>query len=122
MGFFLPRVDRSEDPRELHFRADVKRLSEEMGEPKWYGILEAVIEAMSPYARRGIHVNVDFFAGVIYYLNGIPEEMFVPIFAIGRMPGWVLQVLEQQSNNILLRPRLDYVGPPEQEYIPISDR
>ena len=121
MGFGH-RVYRAEDPRARHLKAGVKRLSEEMGEPKWYGILEAVIEAMQPYARRGIHVNVDFFAGVIYYLNGISEDLFVPIFAIGRMPGWVLQVMEQQNNNILLRPRLSYVGPEEQAYVSIADR
>ena len=121
MGFGH-RVYRAEDPRARHLRAGVRTLSEEMGEPKWYGILEAVIDAMKPYARRGIHVNVDFFAGVIYYLNGIPEDLFVPIFAVGRMPGWVLQVLEQQENNILLRPRLVYTGPDEQPYVPIEQR
>ena len=121
MGFGH-RVYRAEDPRARHLRAGVQKLSEDMGEPKWFGILEAVIEAMKPYARRGIHVNVDFFAGVIYYLNGIPEDLFVPIFAVGRMPGWVLQVLEQHQNNILLRPRLVYTGPEEQPYVPIEQR
>ncbi len=121
MGFGH-RVYRAEDPRARHLRAGVQKLSEDVGEPKWFGILEAVIEAMQPYARRGIHVNVDFFAGVIYYLNGIPEDLFVPIFAVGRMPGWVLQVLEQQQNNILLRPRLVYTGPEEQPYVPLEQR
>ncbi len=121
MGFGH-RVYRAEDPRARHMREGVKQLSEESGEPKWYAILEAVVDAMSPYARRGIHVNVDFFAGTVYYLLGIPEDLFVPIFAIGRMPGWVLQVLEQRSNNILLRPRLAYVGPEQQEYVPIGQR
>ena len=121
MGFGH-RVYKAEDPRARHLRAGVKALSEERGEPKWYGILEAVIEAMEPYRRRGIHVNVDFFAGVIYYLNGIPEDLFVPIFAVGRMPGWLLQVLEQQDNNILLRPRLVYTGPEEQKYVPVAER
>ena len=121
MGFGH-RIYRAEDPRARHLKAGVKKLSEDMGEPKWFGILEAVIEAMRPYARRGIHVNVDFFAGVIYYLNGIPEDLFVPIFAVGRMPGWVLQVLEQRKNNFLLRPRLVYTGPEEQPYVPIEQR
>jgi citrate synthase len=121
MGFGH-RVYKAEDPRARHLRAGVKALSEERGEPKWYAILEAVIEAMEPYRRRGIHVNVDFFAGVIYYLNGIPEDLFVPIFAVGRMPGWLLQVLEQQDNNILLRPRLVYTGPEEQKYVPVAER
>ena len=54
-----------------------------MGETAWYDILLAVQEAMTPYARRGIHANVDFFAGAVYYLIGIPQDLFVPIFAVG---------------------------------------
>ena len=75
---------RAEDPRARHMREGVKRLSEEMGQPQWYEILEATVEAMKPYARLGVAVNVDFYAGVVYYLHGIPEDLFVPIFAIGR--------------------------------------
>ena len=77
---------------------------------------------MSPYARRGVHVNVDFFAGVIYYLNGIPQDLFVPIFAIGRVPGWVIQVVEQYRRNILIRPLLKYTGGRERDYVPIAER
>ena len=121
MGFGH-RVYKSEDPRARHLREGVRRLSQEKGEPEWYNILEAVVEAMSPYARRGVHVNVDFFAGVIYYLNGIPQDLFVPIFAIGRVPGWIIQVVEQYRRNILIRPLLKYTGGRELEYIPISDR
>lgn len=121
MGFGH-RVYRAEDPRARHLREDVKRLSEELGQPRWYSILESVVEAMKPYARRGIHVNVDFYAGVIYYLLGIPEDLFVPIFAVGRVPGWTLQVLEQQRNNILIRPRMVYTGPMDLPYVPIERR
>ena len=121
MGFGH-RVYKTEDPRARHLREGVRRLSEEKGEPEWYRILEAVVEAMSPFARRGVHVNVDFFAGVIYYLNGIPQDLFVPIFAIGRVPGWVIQVIEQYRHNILIRPLLKYNGVRERDYVPISER
>ncbi len=121
MGFGH-RVYKAEDPRAGHLREGVKKLSLQMGEPEWYQILEKVVEAMSPYARRGIHVNVDFFAGVIYYLNGIPQDLFVPIFAVGRIPGWTIQVVEQFKHNILIRPLLQYTGKRQQDYIPISDR
>jgi citrate synthase len=121
MGFGH-RVYKAEDPRARHLREGVLKLSEEKGEPKWYAILEAVVEAMKPYARRGIHVNVDFFAGVIYYLNGIPQDLFVPIFAVGRVPGWTVQVVEQYEHNILIRPLLVYTGEHNREYIPIADR
>ncbi len=121
MGFGH-RVYRAEDPRARHMRDGVRRLSEEMGEPRWHAILEALVDAMSPYARHGVCVNVDFYAGVVYYLHGIPEDLFVPIFAIGRIPGWTVQAMEQLDNNILIRPRLLYTGPEAREYVPIDER
>jgi len=121
MGFGH-RVYRTEDPRARHMREGVKRLSREMGQPRWYEILEALVESMSPYARHGINVNVDFYAGVVYYLQGIPEDLFVPIFAVGRVPGWTCQVLEQLEHNILIRPRLQYDGPGPRAYVPIEAR
>ena len=121
MGFGH-RVYRAEDPRARHMRAGVEKLSREMGQPKWYQILEALVEAMKPYARHGVNVNVDFYAGVVYYLNGIPADLFVPIFAVGRTPGWAVQVLEQMQNNILIRPLTLYNGPEPRGYVPIDAR
>ena len=121
MGFGH-RVYRAEDPRARHLRRGVERLSEEMGEPHWNGILKAVVEAMQPYARLGVNVNVDFYSGVIYHLLGIPQDIFVPIFAVGRVPGWTLQVLQQLDGNILIRPLLQYNGPGLREYVPIGER
>jgi citrate synthase len=121
MGFGH-RVYRAEDPRARHMRAGVEKLSREMGQPQWYQILEALVEAMKPYARHGVNVNVDFYAGVVYYLNGIPADLFVPIFAVGRVPGWTVQVLEQMENNILIRPLTLYNGPAARDYMPIEKR
>ncbi len=121
MGFGH-RVYRVEDPRARHMREGVKRLSEEMGQPQWYEILEATVEAMKPYARLGVAVNVDFYAGVVYYLHGIPEDLFVPIFAIGRTPGWAVQVIEQFEHNVLIRPLTVYNGPAPREYVPVERR
>ncbi len=121
MGFGH-RVYRAEDPRARHMRAGVEQLSREMGQPKWYQILEAVVQAMKPYSRHGVNVNVDFYAGVVYYLNGIPADLFVPIFAVGRVPGWTVQVLEQMENNILIRPLALYNGPEPRGYVPIEMR
>jgi citrate synthase len=119
---FGHRVYRAEDPRARHMRAGVERLSKEMGEPKWFEILQAVVKAMAPYARHGVNVNVDFYSGVVYHLLGIKRDLFVPIFAIGRVPGWVVQVMEQQENNILIRPLTLYNGPEARTYKPIAER
>ena len=119
---FGHRVYRAEDPRARHMREGVKRLSKEMGEPKWYEILESLVAEMKPYARHGVNVNVDFYSGVIYYLHKIPKDLFVPIFAVGRVPGWTVQVLEQLDNNILIRPLTLYNGPEPRPYVAIGER
>ncbi len=121
MGFGH-RVYKAVDPRSLHLQDDAKALGERKGEPKWFGILQGLIEAMEPYRRRGIYQNVDFFSGTIYYLLGIPDDLFISIFAMGRIPGWTAQVIEQFENNILLRPRLLYTGPMDLKYVPIDKR
>ncbi|KPU84161.1 citrate (Si)-synthase [Marinosulfonomonas sp. PRT-SC04] len=119
---FGHRVYRAEDPRARHMRDGVKKLSQEMGQPEWYDILQAVVDAMQPYARHGLNVNVDFYSGVIYQLHGIPMDLYVPIFAIGRVPGWVIQCLEQRRSNILIRPLTLYNGPEMRPYVPIKQR
>jgi citrate synthase len=119
---FGHRVYRAEDPRARHMRAGVERLSKEMGQPRWYEILQAVVKAMAPYARHGVNVNVDFYSGVVYHLLGIKRDLFVPMFAIGRVPGWVLQVLEQSENNILIRPLTLYSGPDARSYLVMEKR
>ena len=121
MGFGH-RVYRAEDPRARHMRAGVEKLSHALGEPRWYQILAALVDAMKPYARHGVNVNVDFYAGVVYFLNGIAEDLFVPIFAAGRVPGWTVQVLEQLENNILIRPLTLYNGPAARGYVPLDER
>ena len=119
---FGHRVYRTEDPRARHMREGVRRLGEEMGAPEWYEILQAVVEAMKPYARHGLNVNVDFYAGVAYQLHGIPMDLYVPIFAIGRVPGWVAQCREQLAGNILIRPLTLYNGPEDRAFVPLTDR
>jgi len=121
MGFGH-RVYHAEDPRARHMRDRSKWLAERKGEPRWYQILAELETAMQPYAAKGICVNVDFYAGSVYYLLGVAEDLFIPIFAMGRIPGWTLQVMEQFADNILIRPLTEYVGPMDVPYVPIKDR
>jgi citrate synthase len=121
MGFGH-RVYRAEDPRARHMRDRSKWLAERKGEPRWYQILTELEKAMQPYAAKGICVNVDFYAGSVYYLLGVTDDLFIPIFAMGRIPGWTLQVMEQLADNILLRPLTEYVGPMDVPYVPLKDR
>ena len=58
----------------------------------------------------------------VYFLNGIAEDLFVPVFAVGRVPGWTVQVMEQLENNILIRPLTHYTGPEARDYVPVENR
>ena len=112
------------DPRSVHLKKDARDLGERRGNPKWFKIIEAITQskAMKRRSRLGINPNVDLWSGAIYSLLEIPEELFVPIFAIGRIPGWALHIIEQYSTKDLLRPRLYYTGPIDLPYIPIENR
>ena len=121
MGFGH-RVYQVEDPRARHLQKECEELGAKKGQPKWFRILSKVAEVMEPYASKGICPNVDFWAGAMYHLLDIPKDLFISIFAMGRVPGWTAQVIEQYSDNILLRPLLQYEGEYDREYIPIEQR
>ncbi|MEU3528099.1 citrate/2-methylcitrate synthase [Streptomyces sp. NPDC038707] len=115
MGFGH-RVYRTEDPRVRHLRATVVELSRERGDSLGLDILDAVTAAMRPYGRYGLAPNVDLYAGLAYRLLGLPDDLAVPLFVVGRTAGWVAQALEQHANNVLIRPLLEYVGPRGRTY------
>lgn len=121
MGFGH-RVYRSEDPRATHLRDVARDLGGKVGNSRWFQILQEIESAMEPYRAKGIYPNVDFYAGAVYSLLNIPDELFIPMFAVGRMPGWVAHVLEQYEDNVLIRPLLDYTGPRHLRYVPLNDR
>ena len=119
---FGHRVYRKEDPRAKHLKKGLKRLSIEQGEPKWFKILEHIVDEMKPYSRHRLNVNVDFYSGAIYNLKKIPIDLYVPIFANGRTPGWIAQCLEKFESNILIIPLTMYNGDKDRKYTEISKR
>jgi 2-methylcitrate synthase len=121
MGFGH-RVYKTEDPRAQELRGVARDLGHKMGNDRWFQILQEIEKAMEPYRPKGIYPNVDFYAGAVYSLLGIPDEQFIPMFAVGRMPGWVAHVLEQYEDNVLIRPLLEYTGPRHLRYVATADR
>jgi len=121
MGFGH-RVYKTDDPRAKELRGVARDLGHQRGNDRWFQILQEIEKAMEPYRPKGIYPNVDFYAGAVYSLLGIPEEQFIPMFAVGRMPGWVANVLEQYEDNVLIRPLLEYTGPRHRKYVPIEER
>jgi len=121
MGFGH-RVYKTEDPRAHELRDVARELGHKRGNDRWFQILQEIERAMEPYRPKGIYPNVDFYAGAVYSLLGIPDEQFIPMFAVGRMPGWVAHVLEQYQDNVLIRPLLEYTGPRHLRWRPIEQR
>jgi citrate synthase len=76
------------------------------------------------FAERKLYPNVDFYSGIIYRAIGIPTNMFTPMFALGRLPGWIAQWKEmiQDPAMRISRPRQIYTGPQQADYVPMSER
>jgi citrate synthase len=75
------------------------------------------------FIQRKLYPNVDFYSGIIYRALGIPTEMFTVMFALGRLPGWIAQWLENRKNGEPIgRPRQIYTGVNERDYIPLENR
>jgi citrate synthase len=106
---FGHRVYHTEDPRATHLRQMSKDLGQRAGQPQWFAMSQR-IEALVK-AEKKLNPNVDFYSASTYYVLGIPIDLFTPIFAVSRVSGWTAHVLEQYSNNRLIRPRAEYVGP-----------
>ncbi|PSR33413.1 MAG: citrate synthase [Sulfobacillus benefaciens] len=119
MGFGH-RVYRTEDPRATILRRLSKQLGEEAGTLKWYNMLREVERVI--HQNKELYPNVDFFSGSVYASMGIPIEIFTPVFAIARTAGWTAHILEQYSNNRIIRPRAEYTGPTHKTFKPLAER
>ncbi|GHI02197.1 citrate (Si)-synthase [Streptomyces cellostaticus] len=71
--------------------------------------VEAILAELKP--GRELHTNVEFYAGVVMELCGLPREMFTPTFAAARVVGWSANILEQAADPKIIRPVARYVGP-----------
>jgi len=118
---FGHRVYRTEDPRATHLRKMSKELGERAGNTRWYEMSQRIERLVT--GEKKLYPNVDFYSASTYYTLGIPIDLFTPIFAVSRVSGWTAHCLEQYSNNRLIRPRTDYIGPAyPQTFLPIDQR
>lgn len=119
MGFGH-RVYRTGDPRADYLRKYSQELGEKRGQTQWYEMSRRLEQLM--HEEKGLYPNVDFYSASTYYMLGIPMELFTPVFAFSRVSGWTAHVLEQFTDNRLIRPRADYVGPKDLKFVPIDQR
>ncbi|MFP4686574.1 MAG: citrate/2-methylcitrate synthase [bacterium] len=119
MGFGH-RVYNTIDPRSPYLRKMSEQLGREQNQLRWYKYSRAIEKFME--AEKGIRCNVDFYSASVYYLLGIPVDLYTAIFAASRIVGWIGHILEQYDENTLIRPRARYTGPMNKKLVPLEQR
>ena len=103
-------IYRTEDPRSRMLR----EVAQQFGGPRVeFAVeverqVEAILAELKP--GRELHTNVEFYAGLVMELCGLPREMFTPTFAAARVVGWGANVVEQAEDSKIIRPVARYVG------------
>ncbi|GAA0606593.1 citrate synthase/methylcitrate synthase [Kutzneria viridogrisea] len=111
-------VYRTEDPRSVLLR----EIAVGIGGPLVdfaTTVERCVVEVLAELKPgRHLYTNVEFYAGVVMELCGIPRTMFTPTFAASRVIGWCANVLEQAEEGKMIRPAAHYSGPPAPQPLP----
>ncbi|OGI18337.1 MAG: 2-methylcitrate synthase [Candidatus Melainabacteria bacterium RIFCSPHIGHO2_02_FULL_34_12] len=119
MGFGH-RVYKKGDGRAYVMKKYSQELATKIGNTKLFDIAQTIERVVKE--KKGLFPNADFYSAVAYYLLGIPIPLYTPIFVLSRTSGWSAHIIEQLSDNRLIRPRAIYQGPPPREFVPIDRR
>src|SRR2546425_6133039 len=122
MGFGH-RVYKVKDPRATVLQELAEHVFAETNRPQQYEMaVELERVAAGILGPKGIYPNVDFYSGIVYRALGIPRDLFTPIFAIGRVAGWLAPWLGQLQDKRIFRPEQVYVGKHDVPYVPLEKR
>jgi 2-methylcitrate synthase len=108
------------DPRNAIIKGWSEKLAKEAGDKVLFPVSVAVEKVM--WDEKKLFANADFFHASAYHLIGIPTKLFTPIFVCSRVSGWTAHVMEQRSNNRIIRPSADYIGPAPRSFVKLADR
>jgi citrate synthase len=114
------RVYKNGDPRAKILREMSLGIAKKAGLEDFHKMLVRIQEQMEE--KKGLMPNVDFYSGLVYTALGLRPRDFTPIFAVSRISGWTAQMLEQNSNNRIYRPRGFYTGQTDRKVTPLAQR
>ncbi len=109
-----------EDPRNRIIKEIARELSQNHPRGHLFAVSEAVEEMMRE--RKNLFPNLDFYSAAAYHFMGVPTPLFTPLFVVSRMSGWGAHILEQRTDNKLIRPGARYTGPSSRSFVSISER
>jgi len=111
-------VYRTEDPRSLMLRDIARGIGGDLVDFATT-VEQRIVDVLAELKPgRNLYANVEFYAGVVMELCGIPRAMFTPTFAVSRIIGWSANILEQATDPKIIRPIATYVGPKPPAPIP----
>ena len=113
-------IYREKDPRNAIIKRWSEKLAESVDDKRLYPVSVRCEEVM--WREKKLFCNADFFHASAYNFMGIPTKLFTPIFVMSRLTGWAAHIMEQRSNNRIIRPSADYVGPSNLAWVPLQDR
>lgn len=118
------RVYRTTDPRGKVLQQYMGKLLNHHGVDQLTMEVSHEIEKVvqEKLGHKKLHPNIDFYSGIVFKGIGIPTELFTPIFAMGRVAGWLAHWMEQLRTNRIYRPTQKYTGLRNQPYVPIEAR
>ena len=119
MGFGH-RVYKKGDSRVPTMKKYAQIMAQVKNEPKWMQMYESLEKVM--VEKKRIYPNLDFPAGPAYYMMGFEIDFFTPIFVMARTTGWSAHIMEQASNNRIIRPLSEYIGAAQRQVKPLSER
>jgi citrate synthase len=114
------RIYKTYDPRAKILKKMAEKLSIKNNNTTFFEIGQKLEVIMSD--KKKIYPNVDFYSAIVYHNLNLTHELYSPIFAIARSSGWLAHILEQYTNNRLIRPLEEYTGSMNLKFIPISKR
>lgn len=113
-------IYRDSDPRNAIIKEWSEKLAAANGDDRLYRVSVACEALM--WEQKKLFCNADFFHASAYHFMDIPTKLFTPIFVCSRVTGWAAHVMEQRSNNRIIRPSADYVGVAPRKVVPIANR
>jgi citrate synthase len=119
------RIYKTYDPRASQLNEHARIVAERSGNTRWYEIAKRIDEISRTheyFASRKIYPNVEFYSAPLLYTLGFEPDMMPALFGCSRIAGWTAHVLEQLSDNRIIRPSVEYAGPGIREYAEIDSR